>query len=162
MTMNSRSGYIRTEEQALKDTEALRMRSLGWTYQQIADKQGVSKQTASERCKRALAAIPAEAVDEHRRIEGERLDLLMQVAMDKVMEGGKGVMFAIDRVLAIQDRRAKLLGLDAPTKSTVVTLDYIEAEIMRLEAELGEHGSEADTTSGTPTLEGTHPQEARG
>jgi predicted DNA-binding protein (UPF0251 family) len=154
MTQNSPGGFIRTAEQAHTDTEALRLRSLGWTYQQIADTMGCSKQAASDRCKRALAAIPSDAVDEHRKIEGERLDFLMKVAMDKVMSGDKGALFAIDRVLAIQERKARLYGLDAPIKQEVLTLDAVTAEIRRLEAELGATGDD-DQRAETPTPEGT-------
>lgn len=45
---------------------------------------------------------------------------------------------AIDTCLRIMERRAKLLGLDAPTKVEVFTLDYIEAKIRELADELGE------------------------
>jgi len=58
--------FERTEEQAHLDTAALRLRSLGFSYQAIADQMGVTKATAYNRCQRALAAIPAEAVDEFR------------------------------------------------------------------------------------------------
>ena len=121
----------RTEEQALIDTEALKYRSRGYTYQQIADTMGCSKPTAFARVKRALAAIPAEAVDEYRRLEGERLDNLLAIATHQAMT--KKSLFAIDRCLAIMDRRAKLLGLDAPIRTEVITLDYIQAEIQRLD-----------------------------
>ena len=139
----------RTEEQALIDTEALKYRSRGYTYQQIADTMGCSKPTAFARVKRALAAIPAEAVDEYRRLEGERLDNLLAIATHQAMT--KKSLFAIDRCLAIMDRRAKLLGLDAPIKTEVITLDYIQQEIARLEATLGEIDDDAteDTPSGT-------------
>ena len=110
----------RTEEQALIDTEALKYRSRGYTYQQIADTMGCSKPTAFARVKRALAAIPAEAVDEYRRLEGERLDNLLAIATHQAMT--KKSLFAIDRCLAIMDRRAKLLGLDAPVRTEVITL----------------------------------------
>jgi hypothetical protein len=48
------------------------------------------------------------------------------------------VLQAIDRLLKIQERRARLLGLDAPTQHRVNVLseDAIDAEIARLEAEL--------------------------
>ena len=46
-------------------------------------------------------------------------------------------------MLAIQDRKAKLFGLDAPTKHEVLTLDAVTAEINRLEAQLGD---KRDTT----------------
>jgi len=130
--------FERTEEQAHLDTKALRLRSLGMSYQAIADQMGVTKATAYNRCQRALAAIPAEAVDEFRRIEGGRLDLLLEVAMERALSGEKNALFAIDRVLAIQERRARLLGLDAPIKTEVITLDYIQSEIQRLEITLGE------------------------
>jgi len=136
--------YERTEEQAQIDTEALRLRSRGYTYQQIADQMDCSKPTAYARVQRALAAIPAEAVDEYRRLEGERLDGLLAIATHQAFS--KNSLHAIDRCLAIMDRRAKLLGLDAPIKTEVITLDYIQQEIQRLEAELGnndEHAEEA-------------------
>lgn len=143
--------FERTEEQAHLDTAALKLRSLGMSYQSIADQMGVTKATAYNRCQRALAAIPAEAVDEFRRIEGQRLDLLLEVAMEKALAGDKGSLFAIDRVLAIQERRARLMGLDAPIKTEVITLDYIQQEIARLEATLGDIDDDAtaDTSSGT-------------
>jgi len=152
MTQNSPGGYIRTEEQALLDTEALKLRSLGWSYQKVADAIGTTKATAYNRVQRALAAIPAEAVDEFRRLEMERLDLVLNVAMDKAMSGDKGALFAVDRVISIMDRRAKLMGLDAPTKHEVLTLDAVSAEIQRLEQQLGE--SDAGRT------ETSEPQEA--
>jgi predicted DNA-binding protein (UPF0251 family) len=148
MTQTSPSGFIRTEEQAHIDTDALKLRSLGYTYQRIADHMGCSKQTAHARVQRALAAIPAEAVDEFRRLEMERLDLVLNVAMDKAMSADKGALFAVDRVIAIMDRRAKLMGLDAPQKHEVLTLDTVTAEIQRLEAQLGETN---DATSATET-----------
>jgi len=112
---------------------------------------GCSKPTALARVRRALAAIPAEAVDEYRRLEGERLDNLLAIATHQAMT--KKSLFAIDRCLAIMDRRARLLGLDAPVRTEVITLDYIQAEIQRLEATLGEIDDDATaaTPSGTET-----------
>ena len=144
MTKNSSSGFIRTEEQARIDAEALRLRSAGMSYQKIANAMDCSKPTAYDRVNRALAAIPFEAVDEYRRLEGQRLDMLMEIAMDKALSGDKGSLFAIDRVLAIQERAAKLRGLDAPIKHEVITLDYIQSEIRRLEETLGEDGNIID------------------
>lgn len=151
MTQTSPGGFIRTEEQAILDTEALKLRSLGWSYQKVADAIGTTKATAYNRVQRALAAIPAEAVDEFRRLEMERLDLVLNVAMDKAMSGDKGALFAVDRVISIMDRRAKLMGLDAPTKHEVLTLDAVTAEIQRLEAQLGDANDVATTAEVTGT-----------
>ena len=142
MSTNSRGGYVRTEQDMLNATMALRLRSKGMTYQKIADELGISKTAAYHRVQVALAAIPAEAVDEYRRLETDRLDNLLELAMRKVESEDKGFLFAIDRVLAIMDRRAKLLGLDSPVKHEVITLDYIQSEILRLESELGEQGAD--------------------
>jgi hypothetical protein len=42
----------------------------------------------------------------------------------------------IDRILKIKERRAKLMGLDAPIRREVITMDSIENEIKKLESEL--------------------------
>jgi hypothetical protein len=39
------------------------------------------------------------------------------------------------------ERKARLLGLDSPTKHAVLTLDALDAQIAALEAELGLHAS---------------------
>ena len=110
----------RTEEQALIDTAALKLRSAGNTYQRIADQMGCSKQTAYARVQRALNAIPAEAAEEYRKLEGERLDALLEVTLAKALDpSGKGFLFAVDRAIALMDRRAKLFGLDAPIRQQV-------------------------------------------
>jgi len=44
---------------------------------------------------------------------------------------------AIKTILAIEERRAKLLGLDAPTKTNVTVSDTITSEIEQLAAQLG-------------------------
>ena len=148
MTQNSRSGYIRTEEQAIIDTEALRYRSLGWTYQRIADEMGVTKAAAYNRCQRALAAIPSEAVDEYRAIQREQLDNLMATYLPQALAGDHK---SAEMVIKLLDRRAKLEGSDAPTKHEVLTLDAIDAEIRKLEAILGESDESATReTSETP------------
>jgi DNA-binding Lrp family transcriptional regulator len=154
MTQTSPGGFIRTEDQALTDTQALRFRSRGMTYQKIADAMGCTKMTAYNRVQRALAAIPAEAVDEYRRLETERLDAMLEITLDKALDPeNKSALFAVDRALAIMDRRAKLLGLDSPVKHEVITLDYIQTEIMRLEATLGETDVDDNSEATTSTTQ---------
>ena len=92
--------------------------------------------------------IPAEAVDEHRRIEGERMDNLLATYMPQALAGD---VKSADFVLKVLDRRAKLLGLDAPTKTEVITLDAIDAEIRRLENQLGENDVAGTRTAGETT-----------
>jgi len=58
---------------------------------------------------------------------------------EPVMDDGP-VLAAIDRIRSLLERRAKIIGYDAPTRSRVevITRDMIEDEIMKLETELGE------------------------
>lgn len=56
---------------------------------------------------------------------------------------------AIDRLLKIQDRRAKLLGLNAPQKVEVLTIDAIDARIAELNDELAALDREAGAAPGT-------------
>lgn len=140
MTQNSKGGYIRTEEQAELDTDALRLRSLGWSYSRIAEEQGTTKATAYNRCQRALAAIPLEAVEEYRTIQREQLDRLMASWLPEAIAGNPK---AAEIVLKIIEKRSKLEGTDQPIKHEVLTLDAIQAEILRLEAELADTPAEA-------------------
>ena len=81
-----------TADAAEKDREALNLRNLGWTYQRIADHLSVSVSTAYDRVQRAVRNIPAEAVDEHRRIEGERMDNLLATYMPQALAGDVKVL----------------------------------------------------------------------
>ena len=146
MTQTSPAGFIRTEDQVHLDTEALRLRSKGLTYQKVADLIGTSKQTAYNRVQRALAAIPKEAVDEYRKLENERLDELLELVLKKAHDpDNKAAMFAVDRALAIFERKGKLNGTDAPVKTVTVTVDALDMEIARLSAELGVNGHELES-----------------
>ena len=111
MPINTKRGFVRCEADARLDTEALRLRSDGLTYETIAQRMGCHKSTALRRCERALIEIPSEIADNYRKLEDLRLDEMSMVLWPLVE---KGSLQAIDRLLAISKRRAKLWGLDAP------------------------------------------------
>ena len=111
---------------AKKRKRALEMREQGATYQQIADeiypgKNGKpgSRANAHHAITKAIAEIPAEKAEDVRAIELLRLDKLWLVAYNKAMltttpaaERDKSMRMC----LSIMERRAKLLGLDAPAQ----------------------------------------------
>ena len=66
------------------------------------------------RALQALKADTAEKAEEVRDLELRRLDRMLDIAQTAAEQGD---LAAIDRVLRIQERRSKYLGLDAPTKS---------------------------------------------
>lgn len=105
-------------------TKVIAMRRGGMSYRAIADavrgKPGIPAgytQAAAYRDVKALLeeqrATQRELADEVRQLELERLDAMHMALWTDAMRGGQG---AIDRVLRISERRARLLGLDAPTK----------------------------------------------
>jgi predicted transcriptional regulator len=139
MALPTKAGFIRVEQDALNDTEALRLRSLGYSYGRIAEELGIAKSTAYERTQRALRAIPLEAVEEYRTIQREQLDRLMASWLPEAIAGNPK---AAEIVLKIIEKRSKLEGTDQPIKHEVITLDAIQAEILRLEAELADTHAE--------------------
>ena len=149
--------WYRTPDQIAKDQEAASMRSKAMTYQAIGDHFGITRQADFQMVQRAIADIPKEGAEEVVRLEVEKLDFIERklyeimtkehvafgasgkvVTLDGVpIEDDSPVMKAIDGLLKVADRRAKLLGLNAPTKHEVITLDSVQMEIRRIEAELG-------------------------
>lgn len=143
MTGPTRDGngrFDRDPETARRDAEACRLRAQNLSYRQIAAELGVDVHTAYDAVQRGLRDTLQEPADEVRRLELERLDELAQQAR-KVMLGthyliNQGnvvrltrrgapleddgpVLAAIDRLLKIQERRARLLGLDAPQRVSI-------------------------------------------
>lgn len=158
--------FERTLENAQRDAKACEMKARGATYQQIANALGYGDRSHAHRAvKAALAAIPIESAEELRRLQLDTLDYLAERATrilerqhltitqsgrivadengEKVLDDGPA-LGAIDRILRIQDRKAKLMGLDAPVKTEVITLDYLNARLEELTAELAAEDSAAD------------------
>ena len=73
-----------------------------------------------------IQSANAETAAEIRDIEMARLDRMQTALWSKVLQGHEG---AIDRVLRIMQRRADLLGLDAPKKQDI-TSDGKKVEIV--------------------------------
>ncbi|MFF7879125.1 hypothetical protein ACFZDM_33430 [Streptomyces californicus] len=150
--------FVRSLTTAQRDAEAARLRTQGWTYQRIADHLKFKQRAdAYNAVKRVLDATVREAGEDIRTLELERLDRL-EAAANEVLErehvtvsNGRVVVLhetplpddgpvlaAIDRLLKIQERRARLLGLDAPTKQAITITPERAAAIEALADELGE------------------------
>jgi hypothetical protein len=100
---------------AERQLEALELRRRGRGFQQIADELGYRGASGAYQAVMAgLKLTLQEPSDEVRSLEVERLDRLIEGIWDKAVGGDEK---AIDRVLGIMERRAKYLGLDAPTKT---------------------------------------------
>lgn len=104
-----------------REDQAMKMRLAGASQQAIGDALGVSHQAVGKMLDRALDRTAKDTdanADKLRLIEIARLDRL-NLKMSPLAE--QGSMGAVDRCLRIMERRARLLGLDAPTKADLTT-----------------------------------------
>lgn len=115
-----------------KERQALELRKAGASFDQIAERLGYSDRSGAHRAvSRALQSVLKEPAEELRALEAERLDRLLLAFWNDALDGD---VKAADRVLRIMDQRAKLQGLNMPTKIDVdstVTVDPADIEIVR-------------------------------
>ena len=154
------------------DARALEFRRRGLSYEQIsAQMEWRSPSSAHESVQRALADSAREASEEVRQIEAARLDeltrTLMRVLATKhyVVSVASGVVAkhpetgqplqddapviqAVAGLVRISERRAKLLGLDAPARARVevITEDVVDAELAELARRVAENDAAAART----------------
>jgi F420-dependent methylenetetrahydromethanopterin dehydrogenase len=96
--------------------KCLSLRRLGMSYAEVAKQVGLSRGGAYKAVQHALDEIRAsyrETAAEVLELELDRLDEMTRALSNKV---GYGDPQAVTAALRVMDRRAKLLGLDAPTK----------------------------------------------
>jgi hypothetical protein len=125
------------EPQTLElENKIIELRRAGATWQRIAEQTGFAGPSgAFQAYQRAAKRFVRPNLEELRDIELDRLDRLQMGVWAKALNGD---IRALDSVLRIIDRRARLLGLDAPkelnVKAEVSTYDpnTIDAEVLRL------------------------------
>jgi hypothetical protein len=146
-----------TTRQHDKDMEALRLRTTGWGMEDIAAHFGTTVHTVAIWLRRAVSVMARFAGNEQRLLELQKLDEaeaevwkvlkmihwaytnrgdLIYDPNGEPMRDGRIVLEAIDRLMKIAERRARLMGLDAPMRAEILTIDSVDAEIARLETEL--------------------------
>jgi hypothetical protein len=96
-----------------------------YTYREIAARLGVVSSTVSEDVRAIREQWRERATADYGSVLGEemaKLDLLEHELLPKALSGepeGGVNLRAVDRVLAIHDRRARMLGLDSPSRVEV-------------------------------------------
>lgn len=101
---------------AEKQSQALMLRKAGATYEQIGHELGLSVAGAYKAFQAGLQRTIQEPADEYRKVEFERLSAMLKSIWPRVLQGE---LHAIDRAIKIEERLAKLLGLDAAIKHDV-------------------------------------------
>lgn len=111
---NTAKKDARRMDTAERQRKACELRRSGATYEQIGRALGKDKNNVRKDVLNAIAAIPREAAEEVLQLELLRLDGLWLGVWPKAKTGD---VQAIRAAVAIMDRRAAYLGLDAPRRS---------------------------------------------
>jgi len=132
-----------------KERKALELRRAGATYDEIAQALGyATPQGAFLAYNRAIKRTLIESgADEARQTELDRCDRIQRAYWAKAMAGD---VPAGNIVLKVMDRRARYLGLDAPTKQQIEVTNYeagteIDRELQRLVRLLADSDSKTGT-----------------
>jgi hypothetical protein len=120
---------------AQRRMQALGLRLEGKRYREIGEIMGFSEQRAHKLVTTELSRLNTrrtEQAAELIRLQSERLEALL-AAVWPAAANGDGP--AIDRVLAIFQRQAKLHGLDAPSKKEIGYLGDVAFKVYKFDPE---------------------------
>lgn len=95
---------------------ALELRRAGQDYREIARKLGCGKTAAHRLVTDAMQECRDQIAGDADELRTEELSRLDGMLAGLWQDARKGDVAAVDRVLKISERRAKLLGLDAPVR----------------------------------------------
>jgi hypothetical protein len=155
-----RPGRVGKLRGAPRDAEATRLRALGWSLEEVADRlefHGPAHAAAAIR--RALANTVRIAKDEQRLLELQSLDeceraLWVEIRSRHILvsngriirdeyevplEDSRFLLECMDRILKVKESRRKLLGLDAPMRAEVLNIDSVDSAIRELENEISSY-----------------------
>lgn len=116
-------------EQRVKIVDAVQMRIQGYSYQDIKDQLGFT--TIDEvrvAIDRLLADYTVESTEQLRTIEAARLDVYL-TKLEELIEDGH--VQAIDKAIKVQERRARLMGLDKPVQINATGEITIAVKVIR-------------------------------
>lgn len=111
-----RRARAKAPTEALRIKSALQLRIEGMTYAQIGEELGISMQAAHQSIKASLERVAADRRDLSRLVldlELERTEFVLRSLATRVEAGDHN---AANSYLRALERRAKLLGIDAPDK----------------------------------------------
>jgi hypothetical protein len=169
--------------------EAARLKALGTPLEGIAESFGWFSEEGLPDTSRVATAIRAHlasmyrfTVDEMKVIELQSLDELeyrlwklldgqhVVISQGRIVRDENGdpvpdsrfVLETADRIQKVKDQRAKMMGLYAPAKFEVISIDRIEAEISKLEQQLLQAELPAPSPAVVPSITSLPPAPVEG
>lgn len=130
---NARS-RTRDVNAAVRVEQAIEMRAKKHTYEEIALKCGyASRGACHDAVMRELNRRVVTNVDALRLEELDSLERLEKICWERLTDESKDFqkakLFAVDRIIAIKERRAKLMGLDQSTGAAIAAAQVIIREV---------------------------------
>jgi hypothetical protein len=107
-----RKGTVNGLNAVERQRAAIELRKVGNTFQEIADELGYASASGAQNAVlSALRKTLQEPTDELRKLECERLDVMLKSIWPFVLRGSPR---HVEMAIKIMDRRASYMGLDAP------------------------------------------------
>ncbi len=170
--------FTKSPEVAERRAKVLALRIQHETFAAIAAELGIPESTARTDYERALAERNAETERLAAHVRGgelAKLDVMERAAWrvlrarhitvqhGKIVRDEDGVpvlddapvLNAIDRLVRIAERRARLLGLDAPVRTKIEVTDALDAQIEQLVAELAGPAAGSEAAAAGPAGTGS-------
>lgn len=133
---------LRALEVARMDAQLVRFNEMELRVREVRDREHITVNNGR------VITVPGKDAD------GNDKDIPL-IDDEPVLRATAQLLAIEDRRGHVQERRAKLIGLNAPTKVSVITDEAIEDELATIAAEIAElEQAEADEASGDPGPEG--------
>ncbi len=114
--MHPQKNSARSISAAEKKEKAIRLRLGGLSFAEIGRQLGVSRTMAFKYINSELKELAAKATHSAEQLRQMELLRLDKLTTSLWLKAAGGDVYAIDRVLKIMERRAKLTGIDGPQK----------------------------------------------
>lgn len=123
---------MKIDDRDRRKARVVYLRNSGATRKEVAEKLGIGYDTVKSDERTAIEEVMATSVHDY---VGKQLTEIQDMKRTVYRQAAEGDPAAIDRVLKLMDREARLLGLDAPQRAhvTVSEGDFSEraASLMR-------------------------------
>jgi hypothetical protein len=145
---SSNGRAVRPADTVAQDWRAWDLRCQHLTYREIGEELGIDPSTAFDAVQRAAQMIRTEGAVEMKQAmldETDRMSRHLWGIVERQQSGAGPGLHAISQLLRVQERKARLMGLDAPTKRAVDVITHdafmealgdLEADVAHMEGEL--------------------------
>lgn len=131
---------------ALEAAQCFDLKVQGYSLRQIAELTGLSKDTVSNRIRHAVDTMISPRVEDYRALQDQQIDALEAevLAVMRTVDQPETRLKAVDRLVRLMERRARLHGIDAPVKvdATITQQTQQEIELEALFANLDAQNEE--------------------